>query len=312
VSTSNRVPSPQMWRPIATSGGGTGGFAGVDSVPIYDPARNQSYRTNENAVLNPSLRPEAALTQTAGVMFERGKIHRVRVALDFVDTNKVNELTSLDPKTVVALESYWPERVVRAPLAPGDLHKAGYVTSVTTSTINMAARHSQNWNTSIDYSWTECAGGTLELYGRLLAFTRYNRRLLPGSPTVDELGAPDDSGSPLLKYRSNFGGAWSNRAFGAGIDGHYFHSRVLPLYEQGAQGHDRIRPFWQFDAFVQHDLAAWLPWKSSRYGLRVQARVNNVLGAPFPKYVNDNIGADVQPYGDWRGRVYSLSLTASF
>jgi hypothetical protein len=31
-----------------------------------------------------------------------------------------------------------------------------------------------------------------------------------------------------------------------------------------------------------------------------------------PKYVNEGAGAGVQPYGDWRGRTYSLSLTATF
>ena len=38
----------------------------------------------------------------------------------------------------------------------------------------------------------------------------------------------------------------------------------------------------------------------------------SVLGAPFPKNVFDPSGAGVQPYGDWRGRAYSLSLTATF
>ena len=37
-----------------------------------------------------------------------------------------------------------------------------------------------------------------------------------------------------------------------------------------------------------------------------------VLGASFPKYVNDPSGAGVQSYGDWRGRTYSLTLTATF
>jgi iron complex outermembrane receptor protein len=55
-----------------------------------------------------------------------------------------------------------------------------------------------------------------------------------------------------------------------------------------------------------------LPWKSSRFGLRGQLRVNNVLGADFPKYANDSSGAGVQAYGDWRGRTFSLSLTATF
>ena len=63
---------------------------------------------------------------------------------------------------------------------------------------------------------------------------------------------------------------------------------------------------------MQRDLTRWLPWKSSRFGLRGQLRVNNILAAEFPRYANDPAGAGVQPYGDWRGRVYSLSLTATF
>ena len=94
------------------------------------------------------------------------------------------------------------------------------------------------------------------------------------------------------------------------MDGHYFHSRVLPVAEWPAQGRDRIRPFWQFDAFVQGELARWVPWMPE--GLRAQLRVNNILGFGFPKYANESSGAGVQAYGDWRGRVYSLSLTTTF
>jgi len=63
---------------------------------------------------------------------------------------------------------------------------------------------------------------------------------------------------------------------------------------------------------VHRDLTRWLPWKNPRYGLRAQLRVNNIFGSAFPRYVNGGAGAGVQPYGDWRGRTYSLSVTASF
>jgi hypothetical protein len=41
-------------------------------------------------------------------------------------------------------------------------------------------------------------------------------------------------------------------------------------------------------------------------------RINNVMNARFPRDVDDASGAGVQPYGDWRGRVYSLSATFGF
>jgi len=41
-------------------------------------------------------------------------------------------------------------------------------------------------------------------------------------------------------------------------------------------------------------------------------RVDNLLGERPPKYAEDLSGAGVQPYGDWRGRVVSTSLTITF
>ena len=87
---------------------------------------------------------------------------------------------------------------------------------------------------------------------------------------------------------------------------------MLPRFEWFSQRSDRIDRYWQFDAFVQAELGRWLPWQSAQTGLRLQFRVNNVLGREFPTYENDPSNAGVQPYGDWRGRVYSISLTAAF
>jgi outer membrane receptor protein involved in Fe transport len=307
-TTSNRVPTPQLSQPVGTTGSGTG----INSTSIFDPLRNQSYNTQASDAPNPDLKPEAAVTQTAGLIFQHGKIHQFRVSLDFVDTRKTDEVTVLAAQDVLDLESLFPTRVIRAPLAPGDTHSAGLVTSVITGAINVASRHSQNWNAALDYAWTECAGGTLALYGRLVYFQRYDRQVFPTSPVVDELRAPDDTAGTLLKYRANFGASWSKPAYGFGLDGHYYHSRVLPAAEWPSQGGKQIDPYWQFDAFLQGDVGRWLPWKSSRYGLRGQLRVNNLFGTGFPKYANEGSGAGVQPYGDWRGRTYSLSLTATF
>jgi len=309
VTTSNRVPTPTLSRPITA---GTGTDTGVSYAAIYDPARNQSYLVTANDAQDPNLRPEEAVTQTAGIIWQRGRIHRFRASLDFVDTHKVNEVIVLDPQGLLDAEAIFPERVIRDPLAPGDPHSVGVATSLITGAVNVASRDSQNWNLAVDYAWMDCAGGTLELFGRLVYFQKYERQVFPTSPTVDELRHPDGLASGLLRYRSNFGAEWSNNLYGFGVEGHYFHSRVLPVAEQPSQGGSEIQPFWQFDTFLQSDLGRWLPWMSPRYGLRGQLRVNNVFASPFPKYANDSTGAGVQPYGDWRGRTFSLSVTATF
>ncbi len=146
----------------------------------------------------------------------------------------------------------------------------------------------------------------------MVYFQRYDLKLLPNSPTVDELRAPDGSASGLLKQRVNFGASWSDRAYGFGMDGQYFHARTLPEVEWAEQGSTQVDPFWQFDTYVQSDLGRWLPWKTSRYGVRGQIRVDNLFDAGPPRYAADPTGAGVQSYSDWRGRVYSVSVTVTF
>jgi iron complex outermembrane receptor protein len=314
VATSNRLPSPLLTRKVPSPiVPGQGGGGEVGYIEIKDPRRGNETNTQVLAsdVVNPNLYPESAVTRTAGVVFQRGEVHRFRLAVDFSDTQKSGELWEIQrPQEVVDLEKLFPDRVLRAAPETDPTYGVGVVKSVLTGNVNLAWRQSQNWNTSFDYAWTECLGGRLDVYGRWIFFQRYDRQILPDSPIVDELEDPDTADASVMKHRANFGAGWANRNFGFGMDAHYFHSRVLPLSERALQGSRQIDPYWQFDAFVQSDLTRWLPEKFSRSGLRGQLRVNNVFDASPSKFVNTIAG--VQPYGDWRGRVYSVSVTATF
>lgn len=300
VSASSRFPTPQMSR-LATAGAGRG-LASIDIRPVYDPQEKRDYPVQNDEYLDAALDAEQALTQTAGLIYRTGHVHRFRASLDFVDTRKVNELTSLDPQAVLNLEHVFPDRVIRDP-------KTKQVIRVITGTINSAWRRSDNWSGALDYAWTECFEGRLEAYGRLLYFSRYEHLLREGAAAVDELRHPEGASS-VLKYRAKFGASWSGRNVGFGLDGHYFHSRVLPAVEHVSQGSDRISPFWQFDAFLQGNIGRWIRWLPD--GLRAQVRVNNIFATPYPRYATAGSGAGVQAYGDWRLRVYSLSLTTNF
>ncbi|MFZ5496129.1 MAG: TonB-dependent receptor domain-containing protein [Verrucomicrobiota bacterium] len=305
-TTSNRLPAPLMSRPLAQ---GSGGGSTADTVRIFDPLRHEHYETEARVAINPHIRPESAATQTAGLAWQRGKTHRFRASLDFADTTKTDEFVPLDPQDVLNLEALFPDRVQRDTPATGEPPR---VTTVLTGTINVARRHSQNWSTAFEYAWRECLGGTLELRGRWMWFQRYDRQIYPNSPEVDELAAPDGRIAGLLRHRLAFGANWTGPRHGFGLDAHYFGERILPAAEWAGQGSDRIAPYWQLDAYVQTDLSRWLPWENDRHRLQGQLRVNNLSGFDFPKYANDASGSGVQPYGDWRGRTYSLSLTATF
>ena len=243
LTTSNRFLTPQLSGKVDAPGG-TGGPGSDTLTSIKDPRRDSEVDdVVVKETINTGLSTEGSVTQTAGAVWQHGKTHRFRVAVDFIDTNKVNELVPVEnPQDMLSLEQFFPARVTRAPLAAGDTHDAGRVTAIYTGILNLAARRSQNWNTSVDYVWSECLGGSLEMYGRWLYFQRYDRQLLPDSPWTDELRHPDNTVSGLLRNRLNFGAGWSTPRFGFGVDGHYFASRILPVAEWADQGGSRIRP----------------------------------------------------------------------
>ncbi len=311
ITSSSRYSTPYLSRLAGSTGGSSGG---VNSVRIADPRRNnETYDALEKESIGFDLNPENAVTQTAGLIFQHGKIHRLRASLDFFDTTKVNELVMLDAQHLVDLEPYFPLRVTRTAPAPGGTYSVGRVVSVTPGNVNFASRHSQNWNLFLNYSWSQCFGGTIQVNGQLVYFQRYDRTKLSGDPVVNELSHPDGTAANLLKYRATLSAGWSNPDYGFGLEGHYYHRRILPLLEQASQGSDHINAFWQFDAYLQSDLMRWLHKKTTNrhYGLHGQLRVNNLFAANFPRYSYD-LTTGVQPYGDWRGRTYSLSLTATF
>jgi len=308
VTSSKRFPAPFLSRSVALPGGPDGGAANQET--ITDPRRGESYAAQIDDNVNFFLAPEDAITQTAGLLFERGEEHHFRATLDFVDTRKTNEMLSLSANNTLALEAIVPDRVIRAAPEPGET--VGRVTRVIIGNINASSRRSQSWTLGLDYAWTGLLGGTLETRARVLYYQRYERQLLATQPVVDELNHPDGLAPGLLRYRADVGAGWSNRTYGFGFEGQYFHSRLLPAFERLAQGDKQIRPYWQFDAYAQADLVRLLGWKTKRYGLRGQLRVNNLSGFDYPKYYYDSAASGVQPYGDWRGRTYSVSVTATF
>ncbi|WP_438480496.1 TonB-dependent receptor plug domain-containing protein [Oleiharenicola lentus] len=284
---------------------------GVPSASnITDPRRNNEiYTAQALSSPNPDLLPEDATTRTYGLIFQRGQRHRIRMSVDYVDTVKVNELTTLSANNLLLLEGDFPERIVRGPLAPGDTASVGRVTFLRTGYINVAGRSSKNWSGDVRYSMTDFFGGALQMSARGAWFQSYKTQTLPTSPVIENIDNPDASFS-FLKYRASFNAGWSKPQYGFGLDGRYYHSSMLPISQHLTQGSDRLDRYWEFDAYVNGDLARFMPWKNPRYGVRGQLRVNNVFGAEFPFY--NSSAYDVQPYGDWRGRMYSASLTVSF
>ena len=313
VATSNRFPTPYMGRRADAPDDPTPGGGPIEYPTVRDPQRGESYTVPVREAPNAALRAESTVTRTFGAVAETGEVHHFRASLDWVATEKTNEQIFLEAQTAADLESYWPARITRDPLTPGDSHTVGRIAGITTGVVNVSWRRSENLNLTLDYAWNRCGGGTLELFVRWIGYQRYERRVLPNTAVVDELNEPDGTASGLLRDRATFGASWSNRTVAYGFEGRYFGPRTLPLAERPAQGSARVSPFWQFDTYVQCELARLFPrLLGEKRGLRAQLRIDNLFNSGFPRYAADPSGAGIQCYGDWRGRTYSLSLTATF
>jgi iron complex outermembrane recepter protein len=308
-TTSNRFPTPFMSSRIST---GIGGGGGAPPVSVYDPRRDERYDVQSRLVVNTELGSENAVTQTMGLIYERGEQNHFRVSLDFFDTRKTNEIFGLGPTELLDLEAFFPELVERGAPDPARPDLPGRVTTLFTTSANLSERHSQNWMGSVDFARREIWGGTIDLRARIMYFQKYEAQVIAAGPTFDEIGDPSGSSANLLEYRATFGGGWSNAHFGIGFDGQYFHSQRLPRTQWAGHGARTIDPFWQADVFVQGDLGHWLFPADSRFGLKGQLRVNNVANNRYPRDGNSADRSGVRPYGDWRGRTYSISLTAEF
>lgn len=310
IARTNRMAIPVMSRQKLPADPDSGGE--IVPVQVFDPLRGQTYGVLSHDALNTKLHSEAAVTKSLGVVYEHGHRHRVRVSVDFTDTIKTGELKYLGAQELVLLESVLTNRVTREPLMTGDTRPAGFISSVLTGSFNLAERHSQNWINSIDYQVRHLAGGTLELNARWFYYQRYDLRLLPTSPMVNELSHPDGAAPSILRSRAFLSLGWFDEHQALGFDTHFFDTRNLPVSERRTQGSDHVASYWQCGAYVQRSLSGLLPSKARNLSLQLQLRIDNLLNAQPPRYANDSSGAGVQSYGDWRGRTYSLSTTLSF
>ncbi len=281
-------------------------------LPIIDRRRGNTLVIPPTTLVgNPNLLPEESETDTAGLLFERGKVHTLRLALDWTRIAKVNEHYNAISQNLVDLETYFPQYVTRGPVPANDPYGVGPITGVAQTWVNIAGTETTNWDGSLRYSWTQAWGGTLSAYVRATTTTSFKVQVLPTTPVVEGQDNPNSTILAPLKYRASFGSGWTRRSLGLGWEGRYFHTALLKPEFYALQQADRVKKYWEFDIYGQADLTRWLPWKDKLRQLRAQLRINNLLEADPPLDVS-RASLLVRPYGDWRGRTYVASLTTSF
>jgi iron complex outermembrane receptor protein len=125
IATSNRFPPPYFSTLESASISSTGSGPVILGT-VSDPKRgNETYPVTSSDALNPNLLPEAAVTQTAGFIYQTGKTQKFRISVDYVDTVTSGENAYLNAQQVVDLEGLFPQRVIRGPVQSGDPYGVG-------------------------------------------------------------------------------------------------------------------------------------------------------------------------------------------
>jgi outer membrane receptor protein involved in Fe transport len=290
----------------------------LDGYPRTDPRRdgqglgwNGPFKWISGG--SPDLVPEVARSFGLGVVLEPGALPGARLSIDYLRTEKSREIANLTSDSLgylLARETLYPSRIVRAPLTDADRAKGftvGAITLIDTSAMNIGRSIAETVDVSAEYRHA-LAGGEASAYLRGVWQPSYRRRMQPDAPWVEMVGYGDGP----LRVRAFAGAQWARGDLSVGLNAQYYGSyraqgSSLALYDitqylaEKRGGH--ISPQTYFDAF-----ALWSFGDMRRTQVRLIVR--NLLDTAAPLALASATGYST--YGDAQGRGFELGLTRRF
>jgi iron complex outermembrane receptor protein len=298
----------------------------VQTVTFFDPKRGGSQTVTATLLQggSPDVKPEESKSLSAGAVFTPKFIKGLRLSVDYTRITKTDEITTLTGPDLVALEAYFPGRVVRATLTPADQgrgYTGGVIQQIDTSSMNVTGKELEAWDVQADYSWKTASLGEFHAYSLATYQPHFRRKV---TPQVDWLENAGYSGSPI-KWRGNGGLDWKRGSWTVGWNAQYYDSYFIysatasaPAQATAVLNQGSAR----FPSQIYHDLSVAYRWGAQPGGwLRLLANgqltvvVQNVFNTSPP------ILATLDPlnptnsysnYGDPRLRRYSISLRKKF
>ena len=294
---------------------------------IIDPQRSFFFGPIDTTLGgNPDLRPEESESWSVGTIVEPSFIPGFRLSVDYTLIEKEDEIAGITAADLLNLEGFFPGRVTRGELTPADEAQgftAGPVLALNTSAINLAFSSSEAIDIQIDQSFESDRYGLFKFYALATHLLKVDTQILPESDVRDRVGFDDGP----LEWRGNFGLTWTSPAddWVIGWNAQYYHDYLV--YSSTASDsvvEDEVRNHGQesIPSEVYHDLRfVYRPaFDSSRFnglldGVQVSLGIQNVFDKE-PELRPAGGGFDLRgqfsPYGDVRGRRYSVTLRKSF
>lgn len=275
---------------------------------------------------NPNLIPEKSTSWSSGVVYTPSSLPGLRLSLDYIKINKRdNILSNISVQNIVNLEQFFPGRITRGPVLPGDPYSVGPITQVDFTAMNVARTRLEAWDMAVEYSWPS-AYGTFDLSMAATYNSRYDTRLLPNVDWASAVGIANfagvggQNGAVILKRRSNATVSWTRDALTLGWSVNFYDS-YLPLDPSAAANIARLAAHgddWTVPAQWFHDLNASYDFDrrggaKSRWldGLALSLGIRNVLGTQ-PQFDVGNGHSYASLFGDPRLRTGYVSLKKRF
>lgn len=262
---------------------------------------------------NPDLAPEESRSWSAGIVFNP-EWAGLRVSVDYVRIEKTEEIQTLTLQQIVDSEAFVPERVTRAPAAPGDPFGVGPIIAANNTAINLARTEIEAFDAALDFKLETAAAGTFNFFAAATRQTHYRTQLLPTNPFTENAGI---SSAFPLKLRANAGITWTSGPWSLAWSSTYFDSyRVADPRSPSGQVVIANQGSTTVPSQLYNTVAAsWRPTDGAHGavldGLQVDLGITNVFDKD-PPFDAGNTIAYYSLFADPRLRSYYLSVAKRF
>lgn len=189
---------------------------------------------------NPDLHPERSRSWSAGVVWKPALLTGLRVSLDYVRIQKVDNIVSpadLFFQDLGLFESLYPERVTRAAPTASDPFGVGPIINIDATDLNIARARIDAWDLDLQYELAQSPIGDVSFWARATRQPRLEIRATPSSPAQNFAGVAGNAQklgavAGLIVRHGSWELSWSTRYF----DTYSVGSNPMTISSQGSGG----------------------------------------------------------------------------
>jgi iron complex outermembrane recepter protein len=286
-----------------------------ESLPVFvvtDPRRGSTPATvSLVSGGNAELDPTRGKSFTAGLVFTPQALPPIEVFATYWRVTMDNRITALPATLVLANESLFPERVVRAEPTAADLAAGipGSITHIDVSRMNFGRLTTSGIDLGLRYE-IESAFGVFAANAVATWIGEYETVDVPATPAVDRVNLANDTVGTITKWRAVGGLDWDRGPLSATM-----HVRYIPSYDDtrgGVRNGRRISAQTFVDLQAAVDIGRLDPSRAFLRGVELTAGASNLLDEqPDFAEVMGVQGYDMSQ-GDLKGRFWYVRLGKTF